>query len=172
MPEIRVMASVGCHALIKPLIATEPQVDYLRPAPLPTSEKPTTHMKNTTKVAIVGLLSAAGSLLNAFALEFAGDALEAAEPPAPKKGKKATPPPVETPTETTATDVATAEEPVATEGGGKTYEELRAIIEPLVKGGQGEEVKKVIAKYSQAGLKGIEAKHHAAFEKDIQGLAY
>lgn len=130
-------------------------------------------MKTTTRIAIAGLLSAAGSLLNAFATEFGEGVSETSSPaetPAPKKGKKTTPPPVETPTETTATEAA-AEEPAATEGG-KTYEELRAIIEPLVKGGQGEEVKKVIAKYSQAGLKGMEAKHHAAFEKDIAALAY
>jgi hypothetical protein len=131
-------------------------------------------MKPTTRIAIAGLLSAAGSLLNAFATEF-GDVEVTTSPGTPKKtrgrtpAETNTPPPVEPPAEPAAE--TPAEESAATEGG-KTYEELRAIIEPLVKGGQGEEVKKVIAKYSQAGLKGMEAKHHAAFEKDIQGLAY
>lgn len=52
---------------------------------------------------------------------------------------------------------------------GKTIEELRALIEPLVKSGQGDDVKKVIAKYAPK-LGEIEPKDHAAFAKDIEAL--
>lgn len=132
-------------------------------------------MKQSTKIAIAGLLSAAGSLLNAFAAEFGEGVSETSSPetPAPKRGKKAAAPAATTepPADPVVEPPAVPEEP-ATTGEGKTYEELRALIEPLVKGGQGEEVKKVIAKYSQSGLKGMEAKHHASFEKDIQALSY
>lgn len=55
--------------------------------------------------------------------------------------------------------------------GGKTYEELRDLIKPLVEEGRGEEVKKVIAKYGTS-LKEIPADKHAAFEKDISALSY
>lgn len=131
-------------------------------------------MKPNTRIALAGLLSAAGSLLNAFAAEFGADAPEAATPadaPTPKRGKKTTEKPAETaPVEPAAEPPA--EEP-ATMGEGKTYEELRALIEPLVKAGQGEDVKKVIAKYA-ANLKELATKpeHHAAFEKDLAALAY
>lgn len=56
---------------------------------------------------------------------------------------------------------------------GKTYEELQAIIRPLVESGQGADVKKVIAKYGES-LKDISTKpqHHTAFEKDIAALSY
>jgi hypothetical protein len=130
-------------------------------------------MKPTTKIAIAGLLSAAGSLLHAFATEFGAAEVAtspeaAAAPEAPKKrGPK---PAAAAPAEPAAPEVPAEPQEQSTEG--KSYEELRALIEPLVKGGQGEDVKKVIAKYSQTGLKGMEAKHHAAFEKDIQALAY
>lgn len=125
-------------------------------------------MKQTTKIAVAGLLSAAGAVLSAFAAEFnGGEAEPAAETPAPKKTTKKTPTPA----------AATEEKPAETEEKkeetvGKTYEELRALIEPLVKAGQGEDVKKIIAKYSEAGLKGMESKNHAAFEKDIAALSY
>jgi hypothetical protein len=131
-------------------------------------------MKNTTKVAIAGLLSAAGAVLNAFAAEFGGEAQPEAEAPKAKRGKAAaTAPTVETPA--TAAPAETAAEPeTATEGEGKTYDELRALIAPVVKDGQGEEVKKIIKKYAGEGgsLKTLEAKHHAAFEKDIAALSY
>lgn len=134
-------------------------------------------MNKNTKIALAGLLSAAGSLLNAFAAEFGEGVSETSTPAEPPKTRKprgaAAEKPAETapPAETTTTETAAVEEP-ATTGEGKTYEELRALIEPLVKAGQGEDVKKVIAKYSQTGLKGMEAKHHSAFEKDIAALAY
>lgn len=146
-------------------------------------------MKNTTKVAIVGLLSAAGSLLNAFALEFAGDALEAANPetPAPKRGKKATTAVVETPAEPTPEPTAAepaqpAETPATPAPAGDItnpkYQEHRALINPLVTGDQSTaelraEVKKIVEKYSpNGGLKVMAEKHHAAFEKDIAALSY
>lgn len=130
-------------------------------------------MKPTTKIALAGLLSAAGNLLNAFATEFGAEAPAspeaAAAPETPKRGRK--PAAAATPaaeTAETATDVATPESTA-----GKTYEELRALIGPLVKAGQGEDVKKVIAKYA-ANLKELETKpeHHASFEKDLAALAY
>jgi hypothetical protein len=130
-------------------------------------------MKNTTKVAIAGLLSAAGAVLNAFAAEYSGSdvAQPEAEAPKAKRTKPAAPAPtVETPA--AAAPEAAPQPEAATEGEGKTYDELRALIKPLVEGGQGEEVKKVIAKYSPNGLKNMEAKHHAAFEKDIAALSY
>lgn len=128
-------------------------------------------MKPNTRIAIAALLSAAGAALTAFASEFGGDEKPDAtpEPPAPakapKKAKKEepAPAPAETPGEPETGGEAT---------GGKTYEELRALIKPLVEGGQGAEVKAVIAKYSATGLKDMEAKHHAAFEKDIAALGY
>jgi hypothetical protein len=133
-------------------------------------------MKNTTKVAIAGLLSAAGAVLNALAAEYSGgEAQPEAEAPKVKRGKAtaaaATTPAAET--AETATDVA-AEPEAAAEGEGKTYDELRALIAPVVKDGQGQEVKKIIKKYAGEGgsLKTLEAKHHAAFEKDIAALSY
>lgn len=78
----------------------------------------------------------------------------------------------------TATAEAPAAQPpadpvVPTNGTAKTYEQLRAIIEPVVKNGQGEEVKKVIAKYAP-NLKELAdlPQHHPAFEKDITALTY
>jgi hypothetical protein len=131
-------------------------------------------MKNTTKVAIAGLLSAAGAVLNAFAAEYSGSDVSHPEAEPPKRGKKTTPPPVvETPATPAPTEAA-AEPEAAADGEGKTYDELRALIAPVVKDGQGEEVKKIIKKYAGEGgsLKTLEAKHHAAFEKDIAALSY
>lgn len=56
---------------------------------------------------------------------------------------------------------------------GKTYPELQALIEPLVKEGRVAEVKAVIAKYAPEGLKTLATKpeHHKAFEADIEGLS-
>jgi len=90
----------------------------------------------------------------------------------PKRGRpptSATPPPTETPAAPAAP--AKPEEPVTPAG--KTYEELQAIIRPLVEAGQGADVKKVIAKYGE-NLKAVSEKpqHHAAFDKDIAALSY
>jgi hypothetical protein len=138
-------------------------------------------MKNTTKVAIAGLLSAAGAVLNAFATEFGnapsggGEAQPEAEAPKAKRTKPAAPAPtVETPA--AAAPEAAPQPEAAAEGEGKTYDELRALIAPIVKQGaeQGEEVKKIIRKYAgeNGTLRTLEARHHAAFEKDIQALSY
>lgn len=130
-------------------------------------------MKTTTKIAIASLLSAAGAVLNAFASEYGGGETPeaAATPEGPKTRKPRTP--AAAPAAAEPEDVqATLQRNAEAEETGKTYDELRALIAPIVKDGQGEEVKKVIAKYSETGLKGMEAKHHAAFEKDIQALSY
>jgi hypothetical protein len=132
-------------------------------------------MKPTIQLALARLLAAAGALLNAIATEYSGDTPDPA-PPAetPKTRKPRTPaaPAAETPAEPTAPAEPAAPAEETTEG--KTYEDLKALIAPLVKDGQGEEVKKVIKKYAGEGgsLKTLESKHHASFEKDIQALAY
>lgn len=130
-------------------------------------------MKQTTRIAIAGLLSATASVLTNLAAEFGGEAPAAEpQPEAPKKGKKtaAAAPAAAEPTSEPVTV------PVEEPAGGKTYAELRAVIEPIVKDGKGEEVKKVISKYAPGGggLKELEKlpQHHAAFEKDIAALAY
>lgn len=133
-------------------------------------------MKPTTKVAIAGLLSAAGAVLSALAAEYSGAtcpetvAPVAPDPAKPKKTPKAEKP-VEKPADPAPGEISQEEPAAETEG--KSYEELRASIEPLVKAGQGEDVKKVIAKYG-ANLKEIATKPgtHAAFEKDLAALSY
>lgn len=52
------------------------------------------------------------------------------------------------------------------------FESNRALIKQLVDAGQGEDVKKVIAKYSKTGLKDLPADKQADFEKDIAALSY
>lgn len=127
-------------------------------------------MKQTTKVAITGLLSAAASVLTALAAEFGNGAEEAttttAEPA--KRGRK---PAAAAPIQEPAPAETVQPDPAEPEVTGKTYEELRALIKPLVEGGQGAEVKQVIQKYA-ASLKEIQPKDHAAFEKDIAALSY
>lgn len=54
---------------------------------------------------------------------------------------------------------------------GKTYEEMRALIEPLIKAARGPEVKPIITKYA-ATLKDMDPKDYPAFEKDIEALLY
>lgn len=135
------------------------------------------HMKPTTRIAIAQLLASAGAVLTALANEFAGEPVstEAAATPEPaRRGRKpaaaaatpADPEPAAAETETateTSTNGATT---------GKTYEDMRALIEAPIKAGQGTEVKKVIAKYSQTGLKDMDPKHYKAFETDIIALSY
>lgn len=74
---------------------------------------------------------------------------------------------------------ASAETPAGDAGaktGGKTYDELREVIAPLIKDNQGEAVKAAIAKYATGGggLKELATlpQHHAAFIKDIEALSY
>lgn len=125
-------------------------------------------MQKTTKHAIAGLLSAAGAVLTALAAELGVETTETTTTPETPK-RRGRPPTTPAPAET-APPAATEPEPAANTG--KSYEELRAMIEPFVKEGRGEEVKKIIAKYSSGGLKTMEAKHHADFEKDLAGLNY
>lgn len=56
---------------------------------------------------------------------------------------------------------------------GKTFEELKEIVRPLLEDGRADEVKKAVAKYVKAGgtLKDVPAEHHAAFIKDIEALS-
>lgn len=118
----------------------------------------------------------------ATALAAAATALVSGANPAPSSTSEAEPPQEEAtaptrrrgrpPGSTTApaeTKPEPAAEPEAEKPVGKTLDELRALIEPLVKSGQGDEVKKVISKYAPK-LSEIEAKDHAAFAKDIEAL--
>lgn len=136
-------------------------------------------MKQTTRIAIAALLHSAGKVLSAFAFEFGGtEAVGEPEaqpettpdPEKPKRGRKAAAAQPETPAETVAPAEPDLAAPTVT---GKTYEELKAIIKPVVEAGNGEDVKKVIAKYA-TNLKALEGKpeHHEAFEKEIAALVY
>lgn len=59
--------------------------------------------------------------------------------------------------------------------GGKTLEEMRAIIEPLVKGGQGNDVKACVKKYTEdkanGVLKDVDPKDYEALAKDLEALS-
>ena len=144
-------------------------------------------MKPNTRIAIAGLLSAAGAALNAFAAELSGAtppenpsepvAETQPEPTKPKRTravKEEAPAPTEptAPAEEKAAPVEAkpaADETIVSE---EQYQELRALIEPLVKGGQGADVKTIIAKYSDSGkLREIRAAQKAAFEKDIEAIS-
>ncbi len=138
-------------------------------------------MKIETRIAIAQLLAAAGAALNAFAAELHGspvlsESTDAAPPaagePAPVKTRKPREPKAEKPVEpaevTGSEPVQTTEQPKLN---GKTYDDMKAVIEPLVKEGRGAEVKATIAKYSPT-LKEMDPAHYAAFEKDIEALSY
>lgn len=148
-------------------------------------------MKNSTRIAIAGLLSAAGSVLTAFASEFSGEAPasseSAAAPEAPKttkpKKEKTTPAPAqpETPAEQDTPVTPAAEKLAAPEVTNPKYEEHRALIAPLVQGEDStaelrQQVKDLIKKYdpdnTPHSLKTMPTKNHAAFEKDIAALGY
>jgi len=121
------------------------------------------------KAAIIALCAAASALANA-ALELAqhfgdNDTPEAGDTDTPAAAA------------TTATrgrgrppKAATAETPAPAATVGKSYDELRALIQPLVEDGKGEDVKKIVAKYSSTGLKDLPADKQAAFVKDIEAL--
>ncbi len=139
-------------------------------------------MKTNTRIAIAALLSAAGAALNAFAAELNGNGGEAQptaspETPAAEKPVK-TRRPKETAQPETPVTPAEPEAPAepAEEATGKTYEELKAEIEPLIKNGQGPAVKKLIAKYdpdaATPSIRTMPAKNHAAFLKDLEALSY
>lgn len=133
-------------------------------------------MKPNTKIAIAGLLSAASAVLAAFAAEFNGEPAEATTntPEAPKTRK----PRAAKTEEPAAAEAAAAEpepateKPAETSPEGKTYKDMQDLIRPLVtqSAEMGAEVKKIIAKYSETGLKGMDPKDYPAFEKDIAVL--
>src|SRR4051812_47686870 len=115
-------------------------------------------MKQTTLLAIAAALSA-------IALEFSGGESPAAETnggdagaDVPKRGRGRPP-----------GGGGAADAGKAT---GKTYEELQAIIKPIIEAGNGPELKKVIVKYSPTGIKDLKVEDQAAFLKDVDALAY
>jgi len=55
---------------------------------------------------------------------------------------------------------------------GKTVEELKAIIKPLIDDARGEEVKKLIAKHGGTKLADLPPEAHEAFIKDIDAISY
>lgn len=132
-------------------------------------------MKPTTRIAIAQLLSAAGSVLTAFAAEFNGSEAEAgtATPegvtpdPAKKRGRRAAATATDTAGEATgATAVETPAEPAAPT---KTYEDMKAVIKPFVDAGRGLEVKATIAKFAPS-LREMDPQHYAAFEAAMAAL--
>ncbi len=146
-------------------------------------------MKPTTRIAIAGLLSAAGAALNAFAAEMNGTPCETtSEPvaetqPEPVKQKrtravKEEPAPVETaaPAEEKAVVTQVAEVQVAAGGGEivseEDYLELKDLIEPLVKGGQGLQVKNIIKQFSNSEkMREIRAAQKDDFVKEIKEIS-
>jgi len=125
-----------------------------------TPKKRRSHMSQKIILATAALAAAASTLAAAVAAEYGdgvtGDTgeIQAAEP-AKRRGR----PPA---------DSAHAEKPAPA---GKTIEELRDAIKPLVEEGRGDEVKKVIAKHGGTKIADIPAANHAAFLKDIDGLS-
>lgn len=114
--------------------------------------------------AATALVSGDNSCGNAAAIPTADAEPAPEETQAPTK-RRGRPPGSAAPAETKAEAPAEEEKKPA----GKTIEELRSLIEPLVKDGQGDDVKKVIAKYAPK-LSEIDPKDHAAFLKDIEAL--
>ncbi len=134
-------------------------------------------MNLTTRTALAQLLAAAGATLNAFAAELGATPFTSAEPeaqpetlaePAPVKTRKPREPKVEKLAEPVIEPTPEQEQPKLN---GKTYDDMKAVIEPLVKEGRGAEVKATIAKYSPT-LKEMDPSNYAAFEKDIEALSY
>tara|TARA_R110000868_G_scaffold102236_2_gene281565 strand:- start:222 stop:596 length:375 start_codon:yes stop_codon:yes gene_type:complete len=121
------------------------------------------------KLVILALANAASALATAAAAvaEKCDGASTAAAGSGPSVKEETTEAATET-TKTTRKRGAAATETKAPEG--KTYEEMREAIKPLVEEGRGEEVKKVIAKYSEGGLKELPVDKQGAFIKDIEAL--
>jgi len=127
----------------------------------------------TALLAISAALIGAGQGLQSFAN--GEDAPEAAAPPAaasdteaPKRGRGRPPGGSAAP----AKSAEQAPEAPAEDDAAARFEANRALIKPLVDDSQGEDVKKVIAKYSKDGLKALPLEHQAAFEKDLAALSY
>lgn len=129
-------------------------------------------MKPSTKTALAGLLAAAGAVLSALATELRGSETTETPEPTVKRGRKSNSATPSAESTTAPAEVTITPEPTTTEPQGKTYEELKALIKPLVEGGKGEAVKAIIKKYSPTGMKDMEAKHHEAFEKELEELSY
>lgn len=97
-------------------------------------------------------------------------------PPVKRRGRPpTTPPPMESPVNPPPTEVAPPNEPapvgVAVAESDKTIDDMRALIEPLIKAARGAEVKPIILKYAPT-LAQMDAKDYPAFEKDIEALLY
>lgn len=129
-------------------------------------------MKPTTRIAIAQLLSAAGSVLTAFAAEFNGSEPETQpettpDPEKPRRGRKgaAAVPTVPTQEPDCGTTCPPLAEPTIT----KTYEDMKAVIKPFVDAARGEEVKEVIRKFAPS-LREMDPKHYAAFEAAMAAL--
>lgn len=90
---------------------------------------------------------------------------------APTAGEENEKPPVGRRGRPPSTDKAPPVEDDGANDAGR-FENNRALIKPLIENSQGDEVKKIIAKYSKTGLKDIPAANQAEFEKDIAALSY
>jgi len=129
-------------------------------------------MSKITFLAVAAALIGAGEGLANFAngAEDPNDPNPAPTPPtgdgeAPTKRRGRPPGAASKPAEQ-ETPAAPAEDDAA------RFERNRGLIKPLVENQQGEELKKVIAKYSKDGLKNLPSEHQAAFEKDVAALSY
>lgn len=123
-------------------------------------------MSKYTFLGLAAILSAGGAAAKAYA--------DGAEEPAPATGAPADGEPAKRGRGRPPGGSAAPAEPAG--GAGPTdaerFEANRALIKPLVDAGQGEEVKKVIAKYSKTGLKDLPAASQTLFDLDIAALAY
>lgn len=140
---------------------------FRRSSPATTARNKKTHNQDhMSKFAFLGIsaiLIAAGNAAKAFADSTPDDATtgtgEAAATPRRGRPAGSTNKPAEGDTAAGPTDA-------------ERFEANRALIKPLVDASQGEDVKKVIAKYSKNGLKDLPAASQADFEKDIAALSY
>lgn len=106
-------------------------------------------MKKETLLALGAALIAMGQELGASADDTNGgtDPGEGGGENKPKRGRPAKEPP------------------------GKTLDDMKELVRPLLEEGRTEEVKKAVAKYSKTGIKDIPPESFAAFEKDIAALS-
>lgn len=124
-------------------------------------------MSKYTFLGLAAILIAAGNAAAAYAngteepAAPAGDAGDGGEPAKRPRGRPAG-------TGTGKTDAGTGTGPTDAE----RFVSNQALIKPLVDGNQGDDVKKVIAKYSKTGMKDVPAASQADFEKDIAALSY
>lgn len=101
----------------------------------------------------------------------------AGDPPTTKRRGRplgtATLPPADpvTPAEPEKTEDKPAGQTGGAVAGSKTIDDMRALIEPLIKAARGGEVKPIILKYAPT-LAQMDAKDYPAFEKGIEALLY